>query len=255
MTLFKLSRCLISLLYTLFTLSRLPTTEHSAWISSPVEAHGDLIQRPNFTLIQPEKSQQALFSLSQVSFALTSPDSFSQSPYHIRKSLVLNLNSTNSPTAWLFSLLIISGNVESNPGPPTMRYPCGVCSKPCRKNQKSIQCDTCETWIHEKCAHIDPHNWAILANTSISWHCLNCALPNYSSSLFNSFNQSAPSPNPFQILNSLPEDHPPPSQPPLPTSDLTELQPPRKKHPPPKKHLKKHRPRAETEIGTTSSQT
>ena len=45
-------------------------------------------------------------------------------------------------------LLIISG-VETNPGP--IKYPCGVCSKACRWNQKALACDDCDQWFHTAC--------------------------------------------------------------------------------------------------------
>ena len=153
-------------------------------------------------LIQPKKSQTALFPLPQVSLALTSPHPFHSLPSNIRKSSALNLNPSTSHSAWILSLLILSGDIETNPGPPTTKYPCGVCSRPCRISQPAIQCDTCDTWIHKKCLEIDPVSWKSLANTSISWHCLNCALPNFSSSLFDDFdiqklcsNSFAPPPN------------------------------------------------------------
>lgn len=41
-------------------------------------------------------------------------------------------------------LLVLSGDVESNPGP--VKYPCGICSKPVRINQKGVACDTCSLW-------------------------------------------------------------------------------------------------------------
>ena len=50
------------------------------------------------------------------------------------------------------SLLLLAGDVSSNPGPVT--DPCGLCSKGCRKNQRAVQCDDCDTWYHAKCIHM-----------------------------------------------------------------------------------------------------
>ena len=53
----------------------------------------------------------------------------------------------------LLSLLMLSGNIEVNPG-PIYKYPCGICSKPTKSNQKAIQCDFCDIWHHVKCIHL-----------------------------------------------------------------------------------------------------
>ena len=79
-------------------------------------------------------------------------------------------------------LLIIAGDVENNPGPP--KYPCGLCLKSVRSNQDSVCCDTCEQWFHRKCMNMPIDVFSALGNTSISWHCCNCGLPNISSSYY-----------------------------------------------------------------------
>ena len=121
--------------------------------------------------------------------------------------MVLKIDLKKSPISWLISLLILAGDVETNPGPT--KFPCGVCSRPCKKNQDQVQCDTCDQWFHKKCFVINPTNWKALVGTNISWHCTNCALPNFSSSLFNEFNEPSPSRNPFANLSSLPDSPPP----------------------------------------------
>ncbi len=42
-------------------------------------------------------------------------------------------------------LLMLCGDVPSNPGPRHWRYPCGTCAKPVMRNQEGIQCDLCES--------------------------------------------------------------------------------------------------------------
>lgn len=100
-----------------------------------------------------------------------------------------------------FSLLLIAGDVHPHPG-PQWKFPCGVCDKPVKRNQKGIQCDNCDKWYHNKCCHIDDTIYNTLANSSCSWICCNCGLPSFSSSLFNSTLDSICSPNSFSQLTS-----------------------------------------------------
>ena len=44
--------------------------------------------------------------------------------------------------------LLLSGQVESNPGPKSPKFPCGECSKAVRWG-KSIACDTCDRWCNK----------------------------------------------------------------------------------------------------------
>ena len=32
-----------------------------------------------------------------------------------------------------------------------LKYPCNLCSKSVMKNQKAVQCDSCDLWVHIKC--------------------------------------------------------------------------------------------------------
>ena len=46
------------------------------------------------------------------------------------------------PVLWIFLLvLLLSCDVELNPGP--VRFPCSVCYKPVRVDQRALQCDVC----------------------------------------------------------------------------------------------------------------
>ena len=85
----------------------------------------------------------------------------------------------------LLSLLLLNGNIEVNPG-PKLRYPCGMCSKAVTRNQRGIQCVGCDVWFHTKCMQMSSQVYEALANSSCTWVCSNCGLPNFSSSLFES---------------------------------------------------------------------
>ena len=82
--------------------------------------------------------------------------------------------------------LLLSGQVETNPGPRGRRprFPCGSCDLACRWGQRAIQCDECDTWYHTSCINITSKIFAPLSNTSLVWICCQCGLPNFSTSLF-----------------------------------------------------------------------
>ena len=63
--------------------------------------------------------------------------------------------------------ILLAGDVSENPGPT--KDLCGLCSKICRRNQKAIQCDECDTWYHAKCMDMSNTEYANLCNPSSTW--------------------------------------------------------------------------------------
>ena len=54
---------------------------------------------------------------------------------------------------WVPLLLLLGGDIEMNPGPPT--YICRICNQIINKRQTSILCNTkSKHWIHSKCSGI-----------------------------------------------------------------------------------------------------
>ena len=53
--------------------------------------------------------------------------------------------------------LLLSGQIEINPGPRAPKYPCGECGKGVRWG-KSIACDECDTWFHKDCLQMTSIN-------------------------------------------------------------------------------------------------
>ena len=35
-----------------------------------------------------------------------------------------------------------------------LAYPCRVCVQDCAMEEESIQCDGCQSWLHQKCLHM-----------------------------------------------------------------------------------------------------
>ena len=68
-------------------------------------------------------------------------------------------------------ILIISGDVEPNPGP--VQYPCGCCHRPVASNHRAVLCDKCDQWFHINCAGMTPKIYTTLSG-SFSWICPTC---------------------------------------------------------------------------------
>ena len=54
-------------------------------------------------------------------------------------------------------ILLLCGDILPNPGPP--RYPCGVCNRSVRANDKALLCDTCGKWFHIECTRVSPDDY------------------------------------------------------------------------------------------------
>ena len=85
----------------------------------------------------------------------------------------------------LLGMLLLCGDISLNPG-PRCQYPCGVCSKAVKSNQRGVQCDYCDVWYHAKCMGMNTKIYEALAYSSCIWECSDCGFPNFSSSLFES---------------------------------------------------------------------
>ena len=98
------------------------------------------------------------------------------------------LKRDRTPSSFLvLSLLLLSGNVELNPG-PHYKHPCGSCTKPVKTNQRGVQCDICDIWYHTRCMLMSPEMYEGLPNPSAVWICSSCGVPNFSSTLLDADN-------------------------------------------------------------------
>ena len=77
------------------------------------------------------------------------------------------------PAAVIVTLLLAAGDVESNPGP--VQYPCTVCEKPVKGNQRGIMCDGCSQWTHACCGSVGEGEYLLLtADKKSQWFCPLC---------------------------------------------------------------------------------
>ena len=98
-------------------------------------------------------------------------------------------------------LLLMSGQVSPNPGPSETLYPCGICSQNVKDDDNAICCDQCDVWFHQGC-FISDTIFDILKDSSLSWICCKCGLPNFTSStFFNLGHGNVQSINPFEPLS------------------------------------------------------
>lgn len=69
--------------------------------------------------------------------------------------------------------LLLCGDVHTNPGP--VQYPCGICCKSVRANQKGLLCDSCDKWFHIHCVCVSDEAYAgFCAMTEFHWQCSIC---------------------------------------------------------------------------------
>lgn len=150
-------------------------------------------QPGNFNYIKPVRNTDIVYQ----ALKRTVPTSF------------LLKNSTNKmhdSRLHLLILLMLSGQIELNPGPndlsDTSVYPCGICENPVIWNERAISCDRCNILHHANCMAMNENVYEAIANHSnVSWLCCKCGFPNFASSLFDA-NQSIFSENQFSSLTS-----------------------------------------------------
>ena len=85
-------------------------------------------------------------------------------------------------------LILLSYDIEVNPGPRQWKYPCGSCLKPVKSNQKGIFCDQCDIWWHLACVpevtHVNEEEYLTMMDNNKDWYCYSCQLPSFSNSFF-----------------------------------------------------------------------
>ena len=68
-------------------------------------------------------------------------------------------------------------------------YLCGTCDEAVTWEQQGIICETCDQWYHAGCQNIGDRTYQNLGDSdlNISWHCIICNNPNYSTSVHDLF--------------------------------------------------------------------
>ena len=72
--------------------------------------------------------------------------------------------------------LMISGDVERNPGPYSdkrNRKTCSICSRTIASNHRHVECSTCKTTCHIKCCGVSVDYYrALHSSVILSWKCI-----------------------------------------------------------------------------------
>jgi len=90
----------------------------------------------------------------------------------------------NPSQYFLILTILLSGDIHYNPGP--VKHPCTDCNKPVKSNQKAIQCDFCDLWIHLKCTKLTVSEYNLMSKSNDYFYCDCCEerLPNFTDSFF-----------------------------------------------------------------------
>lgn len=55
--------------------------------------------------------------------------------------------------------------------------PCRVCNQECRMEEESIQCDSCQSWLHQDCVSMSVSQYMLLSEkTYFQFFCRSCSL-------------------------------------------------------------------------------
>ena len=100
--------------------------------STAVDSNGDILFAPNQLI--PSGKSSVLICVWRRSSRLGP---------HLQRPLF-------SSFSGLYWLILLAGDVEANPGP--VKFPCTVCQKPVKTNQRGVGCDVCDLWTHVNCA-------------------------------------------------------------------------------------------------------
>ena len=70
-------------------------------------------------------------------------------------------------------LLILAGDIETNPGPKNQ---CGACKKLVKRTDNALCCDSCDHWVHIRCENIKMKDYKkmVESNNDEDWYCSNC---------------------------------------------------------------------------------
>ena len=68
-------------------------------------------------------------------------------------------------------LIILAGDIETNPGP---RSRCSLCKKYCKVSDKVIECTDCEKRLHAKCSNLGADDLLKIETGNSDWYFTNC---------------------------------------------------------------------------------
>ena len=87
------------------------------------------------------------------------------SKYSRKRCSPLFLTGSNSNKLLTITVLLLAGDIETNPGPEVVQntFPCGLCVVDANWSEGGIACESCDVWYHRSCADLKCH-------LLIAWH-------------------------------------------------------------------------------------
>ena len=105
--------------------------------------------------------------------------------HYLWKPFLSVTKTTKSNSLWII-ILLLSGDIEQNPGPET-KWPCGICQYPVTWSQEGVACDGCELWHHKSCLSLCSDDFQLLECSNVAWKCCKCDSINCDTFTFHSF--------------------------------------------------------------------
>ena len=90
-----------------------------------------------------------------------------------KSSCTFSKSSKKKHMTMIYTLLILCGDIEVNPGPKDF---CPHCKMIVLAKHFAVLCDGCNSWYHIKCINMSEHKYHTLTKmTSFEWYCDNCS--------------------------------------------------------------------------------
>ena len=104
------------------------------------------------------------------------------SKYSRKRCSPLFLTGSNSNKLLTITVLLLAGDIETNPGPEVVQntFPCGLCEVDANWSNGGIACESCDVWYHRSCADLNMSSFNRLASSSRIWICAKCHSSNFS---------------------------------------------------------------------------
>ena len=104
------------------------------------------------------------------------------SKYSRKRCSPLFPTGSNSNKLLTITVLLLAGDIETNPGPEVVQntFPCGLCEVDANWSNGGIACESCDVWYHRSCADLNMSSFNRLASSSRIWICAKCHSSNFS---------------------------------------------------------------------------
>ena len=132
------------------------------------------------------------------------------SKYSRKRCSPLFLTGSNSNKLLTITVLLLAGDIETNPGPEVVQntFPCGLCEVDANWSEGGIACESCDVWYHRSCADLNMSSFNRLASSSRIWICAKCHSSNFSHYPFHYSLLYLNVSNSFDPISALDSDYP-----------------------------------------------